>query len=103
MQAYRKPIRRSVLLGCVGSLTLICVFVSLLGHFMLSHSAIQNYRSRLEDVLGYVESAVDADDLRECIRTGEPSERYVELQQFLNGFIDRFELRYLYIVIPQNP
>ncbi len=102
MQAYRRPIHRSVLLGCVGYISIICIFVSLLGYLTLSHSAMQNYRSRLEDVLGYAESAVDADDLRECVRTGEPSEKYGELQAFLNGLVDRFELRYLYIVIPQR-
>ncbi len=102
MPSYRKPIHRSVWLGCAVYISLICILASGLGHLMLSRVATANYRARLGDLLEYVESVADADDLHMCIETGQPSERYAELQDFLNGLVDRFELRYLYIVIPQE-
>ncbi len=101
MPSYR-PIHRSVWLGCIIYIALLCIIVSFLGHLVLSNAATASYQSRLRDVLGYVETNVDVDDLDECVHTGIPSEKHAALQGFLNGLVDRFELRYLYIVIPME-
>lgn len=100
MPVYKKSIHRSLIRGVTEFIALLCLLLSLQSYMMISRPLYARYNDFLSDILLYVEHNTDADDLRECIRTGVPSEKYAELQSFLNGMIDDFQLYYLYICIP---
>ena len=100
MAAYKKPIQRSLLIGCAAFILCLCVLLSAQSYLLFSSALYVRYNTFLGNILTYVENNADTADLAECIETGIPSEEYDRLQRFLNRMIDDFGLFYLYIVIP---
>lgn len=98
----KKPIKRTVLIGSAVFFVLLTVTLLALSYLFITASLHDKYNAKLDNVLVYVRNNTDADDLRTCIETGEKSEKYRQLQQFLNGMVDDLELEYLYIVIPSE-
>jgi len=52
------------------------------------------------DVLEYVYSHIDIEDLSECVETGIESEKYTELVSFMDSIMEDFDIHYLYIIKP---
>ena len=100
MANYKKPIQRSLLIGCSCFVLILCFFLSLQSVFLFSTALYAQYDERLSHILTYIERNADIEDLAECVRTGTPSEKYADLQQLLNGMVDDFGLSYLYSLIP---
>ena len=102
MGAIRKPLKTSILKGiCLFAATL-CVFLVVVQYFFLRNTLYSQYRIRMTHILRDAESAIDTEDLAECIRTGEKSAVFEETQEKLNAIKDRTGVHYLYIVIPLN-
>ena len=102
MTAYKKPIHRSLILGSALFITFMCFILSVQSYLTFSKSLYQRYDDRLDNIVNYVHSQIDADDLYNCVQTKEHSEKYDQLQQTLNGMVDEFELFYLYIVFTRD-
>ena len=102
MKAYKRPIQRSIILGSALFITFMCFILSLQSYLSFSKSLYQRYDDRLDNIVNYVHSQIDADDLYNCVQTKEHSEKYDRLQQTLNGMVDEFELFYLYIVFTRD-
>lgn len=100
MANYKKPIQRSLLIGCSLFVLSLCLCLSFQSVFLFSSALYAQYDERLDHILTHIERNADIDDLSECVRTGKPSEKYAELQQLLNKMVDDFGLSYLYSVIP---
>ncbi len=100
MEKPRKTIQKSVTVGCILSVLLLCVLLSVPCYLLFSSALYRQYDARLGNVLSYVEHRTDADDLRQCIRSGQPSESYRLLEKLLEDVADDFDLYFLYIVIP---
>lgn len=83
-------------------ITTLCVMILVASYNQFSNTLFLEYEERLETDINYVETQIDADDLRECLKTGKASETYEREQAFLNDFIDPMKLDYLYIVIPKE-
>ena len=98
----RKPIRRGMLRASVLFALTLCILLSALSYFVFSRGLHSQYNQRLSEVVTYIEHHIDADDLRKCMETGEHSEKYDLLQDFLNGMIDDLGLAYIYIVVPEE-
>ena len=98
----KSPINRSILIGCAGLIIVLGLLLSLQTRAMFSRALYDQYKTRLREVVTAVENCVDADDLRECIRSGTSSPQRDELQQLINRFVDDFDLGFLYIAIPQD-
>ncbi|MBQ9458954.1 MAG: GGDEF domain-containing protein [Oscillospiraceae bacterium] len=96
----KKPIGRTIMAYGSISVIVLCILTSLHSGGILDAAVTRRYISHLQSVLTYVEHVVDKDDLRDCLQSGQPSEKYVQLQQSLNYMVDDFELEYLYIMIP---
>ena len=54
----------------------------------------------MTDIIEYVESHMDIEDLSNCVDTGVESEKYAELMDFMDGIMDDFDIHFLYIVRP---
>ncbi len=100
MSANQKPLKRSILIGCSVFLVLLCLILSILTYISYTNSLYHAYEERMIDIINYVESHIDVDDLSECISTGVESPKYKELMAFMDGIMEDFDIHYLYISNP---
>ena len=97
-----KPIRRSVLISYGIFFLSLALILAVLSVFLGSTSIYEHNKEKLRTIINHVEHHIDADDLAQCIRSGQKSEKYEELQKLLNNVVDDLELEYFYIVIPSE-
>ena len=102
MAAYKRPIHKSLVLGSAVFVAFLCFILSIQAYLTYSKSLYKRYDDKLDDILKYITTQVDLDDLYECVVTGEKSENYNHMQRLLNGMIDEFELFYLYSVFVRD-
>lgn len=98
----KNPIGRGLFIAIVVMLLVSSSIVFVLFRWHFSQSLYAQFDSRLTSVITYIENHSDADDLKRCVETGEHSEKYDEMQEFLNGMIDDLGFDYIYIVIPME-
>ena len=96
----RWPLWRSIMAGCVLFIILLSVILSFTSYYNYRRSFYQKYQAYITDILTYVDRHIDDDDLAECIRTLNKSEKYNELEKFMDGIKEDFEIHYLYILTP---
>ena len=98
----KRPIKKT--LGILASAFILIVSaLTILISYAFVSSIVRNENSkRLNDVITIAESMIDVDDLGQCAQTNVKSEKYNELQQNFNVFIDQVDIMYLYIVIPKE-
>nr|WP_297770926.1 GGDEF domain-containing protein [uncultured Butyrivibrio sp.] len=63
-------------------------------------SIYQSYNRRMLDIINYVDSHIDVEDLSECVESGEESEKFTALMAFMDSIMEDFNIHYLYIVRP---
>lgn len=102
MNTVKKPLKRTILAGILLLLASLCAAVCVLQYFSIRHTFFQSYQNYIGNVLRYTASGIDNDDLAECIRTGEESEKFHELQKFLDNIKENIDLEFLYVIIPLN-
>ncbi len=95
-------IGRSLLIGTIVSVLLICDIMGVHGFFTYRYKMIERYQSELENLLYYIAGEIDGDDLEKCIESGENSEKYDDLQKLVNHVMDSFDIEYIYIIKPLN-
>lgn len=106
MPSNRKPLKRSIFIGCTAFILLLCLILSTLTYFTYTDSLYESYEKRMADIIDYVQSHIDIEDLSECVETGVESKKYKELMDFMDAIMEDFEIHYLYIVYPiidENP
>lgn len=97
-----KPLKRSILLSCFIFIAVLCTLLSLVNYSRYNKALYNRYDMYISNMLRYAASGIDVDDLRECIRTGEKSEKYLEMQDFLDQIKENAEMHFLYVVVPLN-
>ena len=102
MNTVRKPLKKSILKGIGLFALILCLFLVGVQNFFLRSTLYTQYQNRMRNVLGYAASVIDADDMEECIRTDQRSEKYDETQKMLDDIKTRTGVHYLYAVIPLN-
>lgn len=80
----------------------LCAVLGLVGYFTIRTMLYQRYEFYITDMLEYVSSMLDTDDLAECMRTGVKSEKFAEEQAFLDNFKDHHSIAYIYVIKPLN-
>lgn len=98
MTNCKKPIKRSILVQLSLVALVICVFISLSTFYIYSSSIFHAYETRMSDILTYISSNIDVDDLSNCVAKREKSSKYVELEKFMDDVLEYFDVHYLYIV-----
>lgn len=102
MNEIRKPLKRSLLFGIALLVIVLCVCLIGAQYFTIRRSLYRQYESRISSILNYAENGIDTDDLAECIRSGEESEKFRETQHFLDTIKEQTGVHYLYVIIPLN-
>ena len=98
----KQPLKRRFFCACVLFAAILCLVLTILIYFSYKQGLYHQYDLKIKDILNYTSSQIDVDDLELCIKTGEESEKFRELQTFLDGVKDNVDLDYLYIIIPLN-
>lgn len=100
MPSNRKPLKRSIFIGCTAFILLLSLILSTLTYFTYTDSLYESYEKRMADVLDYVQSHIDIEDLSQCVETGVESDKYKELMDFMDSIMEDFNIHFLYIVYP---
>ena len=98
----KHPMWRGLLIAILAMILISGALVALLLRWHFSRSLYEQFDSKISSAITYIEHNIDADDMKQCLETGVTSEKYDELQLFLNGMIDDLGLDYIYIVIPKE-
>ena len=102
MATSRKPLRRSLIIGCTAFTLVLCVLLSVLMVNVFSRWFYERYNAEIAHVLATVESTIDIDDMQASMESGVKSAKLNDLQAMLNDYVDYFEMAYIYILIPQS-
>ena len=97
---FKRPLKRSMFIGCSVFIALMCLVLSVLAYRTFTRSLYKSYNDRMIDIIEYVRSHIDDDDLAECVRTYVDSEKFKALGSFMDGIMEDFDIHYLYIVLP---
>ncbi len=103
MKKHKKPLNRSITIGCVLFIIVLCILLSLANPVLYQNYVFQDYRDYISDLLLYTLDHIDGDDLKVCIETGRESEKYKESLLFMDDLMDHVDdIHYLYSVLPLN-
>ncbi len=98
----KKHLSQTIAKGYLLFVILLCCLLCSVNYTIYERNMYSRFEASLTNVLSYVQTQIDVDDLAECIRTGEKSERFYELQNFIDNFKDAVDIHYLYIIRPLN-
>ena len=59
-----KPLGRSIAIGCIIFIITLCVVLGVGSHLNYQYSLYEGYKSYIKDILHYVDTAIDAEDLK---------------------------------------
>lgn len=100
--AVKMPIWRTLIISMVLLFFIMSALVSVFSYIFFSRNLYSQFETRLTNVINHVEKNIDKNDLSQCLETETTSSKYASTQTFLNGLIDDFKLKNLYIVIPKE-
>ncbi len=100
MPINKKPLKKSIFLSSSIFFVFLCVVLSIMTYISYTRSLYRAYERRMIDIIEYVESHIDIEDLSDCVETGEQSDKYLELMEFMDCIMDDFDIHFLYIVYP---
>ena len=103
MKSHKRPLNRSITIGCVFFIVLLCILLSIVNHLMFRNYVYEDYQGYISDLLGVTLSQIDGDDLKQCIETGEESGKYKETLLYMDNLMDHIDdIHYFYAVLPLN-
>ena len=95
----KRPLNRSIVIICAIFIGLLCIISSILLYLVYTRNMFKRYEMQLLSMFNYVERHIDHDDLSKCADTFQKSEKYEELQLFLNDLVDGYtDVHYVYIM-----
>ena len=98
----KKPLKKSIIYGCVLFILVLCMVLSVVNYLSYRHMLYERYEHYLENILYYAASGIDVDDLKQCMETGEKSEKYLQTQLFLDQLRENTDIHFLYVIVPLN-
>ncbi len=98
----KRPIQRMVITGSIAFVVILIAVLIFASNRLLQKALTDRYEDRFTEILTYTSSIIDVDDLKECIRTGQPSEKYEHLQMHFDYMLDDFDLDHFYCVVASN-
>ena len=97
----KKTLGRSITRGCLVFIALLCVCLGIVSHLSYRRALYHRYEAYIADLLHYVDSHIDDEDLSACVKTLERSSKFDELEVFMDGIKQDFTIHYLYILQPR--
>lgn len=100
MARNMKPMKKTILRGTILFILLLCAVLSGVQYESNKAMLYSQYEASIGGILQYAAAEIDVDDLAQCIRTGEKSAKYHELQTALDKIKERLDLHFIYIIVP---
>ena len=100
MGKQKKTIARALMFGCIATILIPCLLVGAMGFTTYYRGMIAKYQTYIHDILEYVMTDIDGDDLEQCMETGEKSEAFERTQSMLNTIKESHDIEYIYIIKP---
>ncbi|MCR5416238.1 MAG: GGDEF domain-containing protein [Pseudobutyrivibrio sp.] len=99
----RTTLYQKIIRYCSIYIATMCVALCLGTHLVYINILTDTYNQEMANILNYMESTIDNDDLYKCSETLQKSATYDELYAQLNRVIEHFDnIHYLYICIPKK-
>lgn len=98
----KRPIKQMLIVGCVLFVLVLCLVLGSISYSGYRQILFDQCKDSTTDLLKYTASNIDNDDLKECIDTGVKSEKFNELQRFLDMMKESVRIDYIYIIVPLN-
>jgi hypothetical protein len=98
----KKPLKKGIIYGCVLFIMVLCMVLSVVNYLSYREMLYERYEHYLKNVLHYAASGIDVDDLKQCMETGEKSEKYLQTQLFLDRLRENADIHFLYVIVPLN-
>ncbi len=93
------PLSKNILFTTITFIVFLCFVLSFVTYKVYTNAMLERYQKQLSAIVDYVEFHIDKDDLAECARTYEESEKYQKLQAFMDEMIDNYgDVHYIYIM-----
>ena len=103
MSTHKRPLNRSITIGCVLFIIALCVLLSIANLTLYKNYVYNDYREYISEILNTAMSYIDPDDLRTCIEKRVESEKYKETLLQMDNLMEHFtDIHYLYAVQPLN-
>lgn len=83
MKRHKKPLNRSITLGCVIFIIALCVILSFVNLTLYKNYVYDSYRNYIAELIDYNLAHIDGDNLKACIDSGEESDKYKETLLFI--------------------
>ena len=103
MVKHKKPLKRSLIIGCIIFILLLVALLIPVTYLGFRNALYDRYEAYITDLLRYSSSNIDVDDLENCLKTGEKSQKYQDLQNLFDLIKDTHEIDFIYIIIPLHP
>ncbi len=98
--SVKKPLWRSIFFCCAVFIVVLCCVLGLTSYFSYHKALYDRYEAYITDILHYVDRHIDDDDLAQCVKTLNRSAKFDELEKFMDGVKEDFDIHYLYIILP---
>lgn len=102
MSKHKRPLHRSILCGCLSFTVLLCSMLGALTYFNTRQAMYKRYEAYMTDLLKYVSSRLDIEDLKTCLASGVKSQHYQDMQVFFDLIKDTHDIHFLYVIVPLN-
>ena len=102
MNEIRRPLKYSIIVGCLLFILSLCLALNISVYMNQRNSLYERHQAYIRDLLHFVASNMDVDDLKKCVETGQKSEQFHKTQAFLDNIKDSYEINYVYVIIPVN-
>lgn len=96
----RKKLSVRVIIYCSALAAALCIVLGGLGYYIYYTKSMDSYKMYVESTLNIVNSMIDADDMRECIRELKTSPVYDETQRRINDVKSNTMVQFIYIIAP---
>ena len=98
----KKPIKKSLISGCILFILVLCIVLVSVCYSGYRKILFDQYDDSMSEQLEYVAAHIDVDDLETCIESGKKSEKFNQLQAYLDDFKEHTEVEFVYIIVPLN-
>lgn len=80
----------------------LCISLGIgsIGFVTYYRGVVKRYQEYISGIIKITEKQISADDLEDCIDSGEKSEKYEKTQLFMNEIKDSYDIDYIYMLVP---
>ncbi len=98
----KKKLSLKMIATCSVFALILSVVLGGLGFYTYFWNIVDQYEQYIETIISISRSAIDAEDMEECIETGVKSEQYEATQAYLNNIKTNSQVEYIYVIRPLN-